>query len=1033
MSFKHFLLLFLAIFFTLSCGIKIGEKPPEAKIPEYKTNSCLVKSTGIFGQYFKGQALDKDIEFAWDCFTSMVTEFKNNVRCKNKDECSPGEIAKFIEDNFLDENKTAPVKQKTVSVGLQKQLMKIKKLFLGGGTEYIKPQELNLLVGLMANLKSIFVDLNPSMKILTLNWESQLKSGDVTLQDFESVNVNFVKVIHHLSDLIYKEDNEYKFNDFYEFIYELSRFSDGDWGWVKKVEEFLPLVKKLKKSITGGDEESIKDREWDLFLILGGRGYIQYLRYYYFIKNINPDYTSLKLAYYARTIEESFMIFYDLLSFKDPHQISKAEIDEILQSFANIWKDFKYSPALMTELMKIKRIIVGGGLNGIEKDEFLKAQSKVKAIKDVVEKILPFYEFYGLTWRPELLTQEEAKNEFKEGVNGLSYISNKIIQEVKLESGYTFSDLLLLVEEFEKLYPSKDNKIKYLQSLKEYSCLILIGADIFLDKNNFSLGNSCESLKLSPADLGVVLTRASQVFGQYLNYHYFISQHNTLNNKLDYEIRLNGFLMEALNFSKSVIEKRKFKIISYKEIDGLLTEVIKLDLIPKEIKLNSLKGIVRTALEKILLDPSSRFNKVDVRGIEKYHIENAQKEISNYQNTSLYFMQLYENKLNNNYNYNFFNLNIKNAIKNSSDYSLTFGLRELLRHFQTPTPISISNDRKLIFVKSPNPYYGYAALEQMNLSRFLSSLLIRAYSKSMDRAVNVKSLSDCEAKEAYRDLKPLLIDFGVVGATSGDGFIDSRFLEANIFLPHSDGNDFVSFEEIAELSNFIFSGFKIDSDIYVDILKECKIYEEKSEKFLDLACLRGSYQKHAKEVLSAMPSYLNYMQAEKTALWEEAFLNNLKAAGYIPRQDWKVSVSDASLFPHILQYAESLFLKFDTNFDGVIDKTEGIGAYPAFANLLKKVAKKQLDNGDIKEKELEALFTYILKYGAIPECNKSFILLCLFEEDVRNWLDWKANYKKASYDLSANRSQVAKILGLIADMVNTSPAILEESTVDKCQ
>jgi hypothetical protein len=1036
MSFKlnnlKSLVLVMTVFFTLSCNVKIGEKPPEAKMPEYKPDSCLVKSTQIFSDYFKGEAATNDVHYAWDCFTSMVQTFKDNVRCKNKDECSPGEIAKFVEDNFLDENKTASIKQRSVSIGLQKQLMKIKKLFLGGSVEYLKPDELSLLINLMNNLRDLFKELNPSMKILTLNWESQLKSGDVTLQDFESVNVNFVKIIHSLSDLIYKTDNEYAFSDFYEFLYELSQFSNNSWGWLKDVESFLPLAKKLKKSITGGSEDTLKDKEWDLFLVLGGRGYVQYLRYYYFIKNINPDYTSLKLAYYARTVEESFLIFYDLLNYKDSHRISKDEIDEILESFSNIWKEFKTSPVLTNEIMKIKRIVVGGNLNGIEKDEFLRAQTKVKPIKDIVEKFLPYYQFYGLAWRPELLTQNEAKEEFTNAINSLSFMANKVTDEVKLESGYSFSDLLLLTEEIERLYPGKEGGFKFLDALKKYSCLGQIGIDVLLDKNNFNLGKSCDDLKLTQNDLATLLKRATQIFGQYLNYHYFLDKKNVLTNKIDYELRLRDFVLEIVSLSKSVIENRKSKIISYNELDGIVAQIIKLQVLPKEIKENSIKSIVKMALEKIFIDFNLRLNKYKVNGLESMHLDNVKNELLNYQQASLYFKELYENKLNNNFNYNFFNLNIKNAVKNSTDISLIIGLREFLRHFQTPFPISITNDRKVIFNKDPNPFFGYTAIDQFNLSRFISGILIRSYSKSLDRLTNAKGLSDCEAKEAFRDLKPLLIDFDIISASSGDGFIDSRFLEANIFLPHSDGNDFISFEEIAELSNYIFSGFNIDSSISGEIVKSCQVFEENKEKLVDLSCLRAVYLKNAKMALNSMPSYLKYLEAESPSKWQEAFYNNLKAAGYIPRQDQKVTLSDASLFPHILQYGETLFLKFDQNYDGIINKKEGLLAFPAFENLLKKVAKKQIENGDIKVKELEALFTYILKYGAIPECNKSFVLLCLFEEDIRNWYSWKANYKKDDYDLSANRTQVASILGLIADMVSTSPSMQEESKNNKC-
>ena len=175
-----------------------------------------------------------------------------------------------------------------------------------------------------------------------------------------------------------------------------------------------------------------------------------------------------------------------------------------------------------------------------------------------------------------------------------------------------------------------------------------------------------------------------------------------------------------------------------------------------------------------------------------------------------------------------------------------------------------------------------------------------------------------------------------------------------------------------------------------------------------------------------MPSFVTYSQTESAPEWELAFLNNLKSAGYKPRPDMKVSLSDASLFPHILQYGESIFIKFDANNDGFIDKKEGLKAYPYFAFLLRKVARKQLEDGTIKDTDLEAMFTYILKYGKIPECNKPFVLLCLFDPNVTKWLDWKANYLKDDYTLAANRSQISKILGIISDMVSTSPSVQEE-------
>ena len=62
-----------------------------------------------------------------------------------------------------------------------------------------------------------------------------------------------------------------------------------------------------------------------------------------------------------------------------------------------------------------------------------------------------------------------------------------------------------------------------------------------------------------------------------------------------------------------------------------------------------------------------------------------------------------------------------------------------------------------------------------------------------------------------------------------------------------------------------------------------------------------------------MPSYKNYVAKEDINKWNDAFLNNLKATGYIPRADNKVPMGDLSLYPHILQYEETIFFKFDDN------------------------------------------------------------------------------------------------------------------------
>lgn len=973
-----------------------------------------------------GDAKDEDLGASWDCLGSMVRDFKTKVRCKIREQCTPSELAVFVEDNFLsDPSDDATVSQKKVSTELQTQFMKIKKLFLGGNLEYITPEELDRLITLMSNLKGISKDINPSMKVLTLHWENKLMANDLSLFDFEAVNVNLVKLAQRLSEMINKEDNAYHFDDFHSLVKEMGNFVGNNWAWIDTVKSYLPLIKKLKKSINGGDEESLKDNEWNLFLLMGSRGYIQFLRYYYFIRDLDPEFTSLRLAYTARTIEEVFQILYDLLSFKESHQVSKAELEDLFKSFSNIWPVFKMSPTLMAEGMKLKQIFIGGTDLGFEKNDFLKAQKKVDLIKQIVEKFVPYYQFYGLSWHPELLKQADAYDYFNKATKNFTELTNKLTDEFSFESGYNLTSFISLMKEINRLYPDTAKESDFGQVISEYACVLQLGADILLDTQNKRLKSTCDQIELTKVDLTRLVKRSGEAFNIYLDYHYFVSRSRTIFNDLEFQIKFREFGNNVVNYLKNTITQRKSKRISTYELESLVSESVKLEILPKTIRKETANALIQTLLTKVLVPPEIKSQKVRYDGMEAFHAEQIFRELDNFLGISIFIHQTFENKNNRRFDYKTLLPVFKKSITDSKNPNFKLGMAEFVRNFETPHPLTITGDDKVFFLRNPNPIYGKKTLEKYNLNRFLAGILMRSYYTPVKNTVT-NVLTDCDVKSAFADLKPILVDLDIISDAAGTGFIDARFIEANLFLTKSDGNDTVSFDELTELVNYIFSGFVIDGQAK-KIIGRCASTKVGKDTLVDLVCLRNSYRNNVKSVLNSMPEYIQYTQKEPAADWEVGFLNNLKSAGYVPRQDWKVSLSDVSLFPHILQYSETIFMKFDINGDGFIDKQEGIGAYPYFAFLLKKVAKGQLADGTVKEAELEAMFTYILKYGKIPECNRSFVLLCLFEPSVRNWLDWKSNYKKDNYTLMANRTQISKILGIIADMVTTSPSVQAEA------
>jgi len=1011
----------------LSCGLKIGETPPAAAVPGYQADSCFETATTKFSDFFAGNAKDEEIAASWDCFGSMVKDFKTKVRCKIRDKCSPGEIAQFVEDNFMDE-KTDDIKGQAVSAELQAQLMKVKKLFLGGNLEYITTAELDRLGELMVNLRNLSREINPSMKVLTLNWENKLRSSQVSLFDFEAVNVNLVKLAQQLSGLINKEDNVYYFDDFEKLITEAGRFTGSGSGLGSTIHNYLPLIKQLKKSINGGDQESLKDNEWNLFLLLGSRAYIQFLRYFYFIKDLEPEYTSLRLAYTARTIEETFQMLYDLISYKESNQVTRAEIEDLFKSFSNIWPVLKTSPTLIAEAMKIKQVLVGGTDKGFERDDFLRAQKKVSLIKQIVEKFTPYYQLYGLAWHPELLKQSESFAYFAKATKSFDEMITKITDEFKFEKGYDYKSLMNLMAEIERLYPSQANQVPLTTRVGQYACLAQLGTDILLDKSSNQVKNACEAIELSTSDLSRLVKKSGQVFTIFWDYYYFISRTKVLFNDLEWQIKLKDFGFNVISFLRSVIDERKSKRISSYELKTITSELVNLEMIPKTIKKTTIESLIQTLTTKVLVPEDLKRKITRYDGIEPFHVEQLYREIDNFLGINIFIHQAFENKINRKFDYNFLLGRFKQSIDDSTNPNFKLGMTEYVKNFESKFPATITTDNRIFFRRNANPTYDKHTLEAFNMHRFMAGLLMRSYAKREAGTKNVNSvLTDCEVKVAFLDLKPILVDLDVISDSSGTGFIDGRFVEANLFLTKSDGNDTVSFGELAEFVNYILSGFTIDDQVKKAIVAQCPSTKVGTDTLVDLACLRSSYKKSLTTSLNSMPYYVAYSQAEVSAEWDGAFLNNLKAAGYKPRPDSKISLSDASLLPHILQYGETIFTKFDTNGDGIIDKKEGIAAFPSFAFLLKKIARKQIEDGVIKESEFEALFTYILKYGKIPECSRSFILLCLFDRNITNWLDWKGNYRKDDYTLAANRTQIAKILGIISDMVSTSPSVQEDS------
>src|SRR5689334_1337815 len=130
LSWKHlvrWLVLILLVPALTACLPRVGEGPASEKEQKVGGVDCLSSSLQIYERFFEGEAEDFEIRGTFQCMDLVLEKFLKFVRGKDRTRFETQELAAFLEQNFLN-----PAENKKISAGLQLEVMKIKRIFLGG-------------------------------------------------------------------------------------------------------------------------------------------------------------------------------------------------------------------------------------------------------------------------------------------------------------------------------------------------------------------------------------------------------------------------------------------------------------------------------------------------------------------------------------------------------------------------------------------------------------------------------------------------------------------------------------------------------------------------------------------------------------------------------------------------------------------------------------------------------------------------------------------------------------------------------------
>lgn len=1012
MCFRSKLIFTIGFLFLSACTPKIGEVPPPATVGQFGETACLSGTSEIVKDFFEGVAQPHQVSAGWSCVEDAFNKFNKFVRGRDQNRYYVHELAEFFEKYFIEKDSSGNPRN-TISPKFQTELMKIKQLFIGGSREYVTRSELAYTIRLLGTLRNISLRLNPYMKIYTMKWKM---SGDEVMDGeyFEAANLELQNFSKEISSLMIANHEPYSFDDFFMLLDQMSGFYNEKWTFIETIRNYLPLVKKIKKTVAGGAEDRIYPDEWKNFLFLGARAYVLYGRYTYFLSQPPVGGTSIRLRYVARAAEDIMSAFEQLVRekpesqsrrsghrSKSEGQIKRGELIELLTALNQVWPSFVFSELLVDEAMLVKQVFFGGQKDSWTSNDFANARLKVPPLKDILEKVTTYYPVYINEWKPARYTEESAQIYFKEAQNNLSIALSDFGK--LFEGSYKLDHLVRLLDEINRLYPGAIQTSADSNGFSKYKALIQHAKNMLFEDSDDEI-----KIRQWPTFLNFV----GRFYSHYLHYGYFIKEQSFKNSSTLFSLRyLADSSFETVD---SLLKTKPSGYINQNEIKDLVLRIQELGALPKELTDGAIESVTKAGLNSVLNPPERRLRGEKPSRLDALALASAKYEVSSWLETEMFFRQIF-GRPQDNLTFTAFELQQKideKLLELSTLSELQTGLLESKRVLSSQVPLIVDDEGRLRIFSRIEPNYTADSLSRLNLTRTASRVLMRAYAGEESRITNYAGVTKDEAQFAFDELKQPFVDLNFL-SPENKTFINNRFMEANIFVPRSDGDNLASFLELNDIMNTIFSGVILDNQLKPDLLKKCLngLEEAPSSALLNYQCVYEVYQSSIPTKLTSVPDYLSYFVSNDSCNNQVAFFNLIKAAGYIPNEKQEVMLGDVALFPHVVQYLELVFSRFDSDKSGSINQVDAQLAFPVFQGLFRDMAKEYIDKGLLKEEDLWPLFTYVLKNGKIPETAGDFL----------KFMIWKGMPEKRR-TFNTDRNKLAAILGVVADKATAAPA-----------
>jgi len=706
-------------------------------------------------------------------------------------------------------------------------------------------------------------------------------------------------------------------------------------------------------------------------------------------------------------LEEVFVAFKNNIRGAKKNVYTAREIATFIEINFLSEGDAKFSDEFLRQLMFFKIALFGGNETVISKSEIDLIVSFVGRYKADFVELNPHMRVLTFNWKNVFsrLSDAAQEDQFIAAKNQFQKVLTKLTAE--LADGkrvYTIEHLSQFAVEVLKFIKAEDDTVDLLQK----------AGPVIAEAKKLLIGGEAN---LQGEDWNKLSTIIHEAYFQVLRYEYFLKDLDDKQTDKKW-IAYNQITNDVIALLEKILQSKN--VIKTSEWVQFILVAQKQDILKTNLTEKALTKAIDALWSNILNRPEDRLNGISRPGFDSVALQQITPELKTWMGMQRHVAQVFTTS--SLWKKDLIFAEFQAHLEAESDANTKKALVDITSILSEPIPLTMNGSGMLKILDPAIMDYHQADLTWSNLARVLSRILIRSYANDLQRATDLTAVTQEEAQAAYDQLKPLAVDLDVIDQ-SNDTFVKSRFLESNLFLSVSNGDKWASFTELHHLVIHIISGLFRSGEIKDEMIKmknfeqDCILAEANGDKKI-----KGTTRVYEKCILDqyinsttgfeSMPGFIEMRNKYSEAELREHYMSLLKAAGHIPREDKTVLMSDADLFPHVVQYIEMVYARHDTNHDNLLQKEEAQAAFPIFKDLLGDLVKPYKQ---IKEEHLEGVFIYILKFGRPPNPKNLGEALKFFafvnDKTQKDWI------------INSTRIDLGKIFNYIAENAIAKPPV----------